>query len=550
MLSRGITLSLILLVAPSPCFAPEPVVLSHSPARNALGQSVMAPIILNFDQPLNTSTVNFHSFRAFGKWSGPVAGFITFSNANHTVTLTPINPYSAGESVTVMLGNTVQSADGTPLRAAGYSWQFWVAARPATLQFRLVDVLNTRSTPGQPTTAYGGVGTDLDGDRFLDITIVNEATDDLRVFMNSADGSGLFGPFLTPPSPVGNVPSPCEAADFNNDGRADIAVCNTVDTRVSVLLGNGDGTYAPQQTITVGSAPRGLAILDADGDGDPDIVNSNNSSNNMSVILNNGNGIFGAPAFFEGGGNGEWSVAAADMTSDGILDLVIGCRTSNTIVVRRGLGGGVFQFVSSRAANGSPWQIATGDFNGDGHADVATSNSSSATGSILFGDGAGNLSAPVTSPMDPFPIATDVGDVDGDGDLDWCTSSYNGDWFLYTNNGNGTFTFNQEFLSSAAASCALILDVDNDGDMDLALIDELADEVLIMKQRGPRTPGDVNCDGAVNVLDINAFVLAITDQAAYTAAYPDCIYLNADLSGDNRVNILDINPFITLLAGP
>ncbi|TWT45205.1 FG-GAP repeat protein [Phycisphaerae bacterium RAS1] len=548
--SRIAVAALLLSLAPRLVLAPQPNVASHVPARNALTAAVDASISVTFDQPINLGSITPASFKAFGKWSGAALGAYSFSNADQTVTLTPAQPFSAGESVMAVLANTIEAADGSPLRAAGFSWQFWVAAKPATLAFRQVDVLTTRTTPGQPTTAYGGVGADLDGDRFLDITIVNEDTDDLRVFMNSADGSGLFDPFMTPTHAVGNVPSPCESADFNGDGRADIAVCNTVDTRVSVLLGNGDGTYQAQQAITVGSAPRGMAVLDADGDGDVDIVNSNNSSNNMSLILNNGAGVFGAATSFEGGGTGEWSVAAADMTSDGIMDIVIGCRSSNTIVVRRGLGGGVFQFVSSRAAGGSPWQIATGDFNGDGHADVATSNSGSATGSILLGDGAGNLSAAVTSPMDPFPIATDVGDMDGDGDLDWCTSSYSGDWFLYTNNGNGTFTFNQEFISTSAASCALLLDIDNDGDLDLGLIDEIADEILIMKQRGPRTPGDMNCDGALNVLDINPFVLALGDAAAYAAAYPDCLASNADTNGDTQVNVLDINPFVALLAGP
>lgn len=86
-------------------------------------------------------------------------------------------------------------------------------------------------------------------------------------------------------------------------------------------------------------------------------------------------------------------------------------------------------------------------------------------------------------PTDPFPLATDLGDVDGDGDLDWVPSSFLGDWSLFTNDGLGNFTFRRSFPASQAASCALMFDSDNDGDLDLALIDEVADEVILVINR-------------------------------------------------------------------
>lgn len=61
--------------------------------------------------------------------------------------------------------------------------------------------------------------------------------------------------------------------------------------------------------------------------------------------------------------------------------------------------------------------------------------------------------------------------------------------------------------------------------------------------------GDLNCDGAANVLDINPFVLAILDPVAYAATYPGCNRLNADINGDGAANVLDINPFVALLLG-
>lgn len=82
------------------------------------------------------------------------------------------------------------------------------------------------------------------------------------------------------------------------------------------------------------------------------------------------------------------------------------------------------------------------------------------------------------------PKSVKVGDLDGDGDLDWVTSSYQGDWRVFTNDGDGTFTFSREFTAPTAASCALLFDFDNDRDLDIALIDELDDVVILMKNSG------------------------------------------------------------------
>ncbi|MEE8141668.1 MAG: FG-GAP-like repeat-containing protein, partial [Planctomycetota bacterium] len=102
-------------------------------------------------------------------------------------------------------------------------------------------------------------------------------------------------------------------------------------------------------------------------------------------------------------------------------------------------------------------------------------------------------------------LATDLGDLDGDGDLDWILASFNGDWRLFVNIGQGMFQFQQEFPAPDAASCSLMMDFDNDGDLDLALIDELEDVVILMQQQGPIVPefvrGDCNQDDMMDIAD-------------------------------------------------
>ena len=468
-------------------------VVDVEPQAHSLTAPTGTSITVSFDQPVNPATIEARqSFWAFGRWSGAADGTFSFADGNQTVILTPDRAFSAGETVMVVLSDSIQAMDGSPLRPGGFSFQFWTRSAPSTLEFEEIQRFSTRTDSGVTTQSYGGFASDLDEDGFMDLTIVNEDTADLRVFLNTGNFSGTFESMLTPTA-AGGRPSPSEPSDFNADGHVDVCTANITGDSVSIFLGNGDGTFAPQQQISVGDGPRGIAVLDVDGDGDTDIVNTNSGSNSLSLLRNNGSGVFGAPEFFGSGTDGEWALAAADMNDDGLLDLVVGGRDSATVRVYLSAGDGSFAPQASQSSGGGVWMLVLGDVNGDGTEDVALVNGFDDLGAILLGDGQGGLGAPTTHATDPFCLATDLADLDGDGDLDWITASFNGDWFLFENNGSGSFTFDQALAATSAASCSLALDVDNDGDLDLALIDEIADEVVVMVH--PGNPTAIFIDG-------------------------------------------------------
>ena len=152
---------------------------------------------------------------------------------------------------------------------------------------------------------------------------------------------------------------------------------------------------------------------------------------------------------------------------------------TDVYIVPTGGGSGELQ-----DAGGGPWMLVTGDLDRDGREDVATVNGRSNTAAVLRGDGRGGLEAPRVYPIAPFGLASDLGDMDGDGDLDWLTSSYSGEWRLLENRGDGVFEERALFRAPRAASCALPFDADADGDLDLALIDEEADEVIVLRNGG------------------------------------------------------------------
>jgi hypothetical protein len=172
------------------------------------------------------------------------------------------------------------------------------------------------------------------------------------------------------------------------------------------------------------------------------------------------------------------------MDDDGLLDLVIGFQSSQSIRVNRANGDGTFTPLASQGAGGQVWMLNAADIDGDGDEDVVVVNGLSNNGGYLKNNGDGTLAPVITTPTDPFSLGSDLGDLDGDGDLDWITASFSGDWQIRTNNGAGVFTFLTEINSPQAASCSIPMDFDNDGDLDLALIDELADVVILMRNSG------------------------------------------------------------------
>ena len=225
-------------------------------------------------------------------------------------------------------------------------------------------------------------------------------------------------------------------------------------------------------------------MLDVDGDGDIDVAANSGPMGDFAVLLNDGSGVFGAAQQHGSGNATPRGLAAADMNEDGILDLVSGRLSSEVAIVWTSDGDGAFTAGNPTDVGGRVWMLVLGDVNGDGHEDVSAANSASNNGAILAGDGNGGLGPAQTHPTDPFPLATDLGDLDGDGDLDWIVASFNGDWSLFLNDGAGGYTFDREFPAPIAASCSLMVDMDNDGDLDLALIDELADEVILQHNLG------------------------------------------------------------------
>jgi hypothetical protein len=455
-------------------------VVGTAPARHALASRSSA-VRIDFDRPVDATSLLGADLCVFGRNSGPHAGSLVLSPDLASATFTPARPFLGGEMVGVMLSRNVRGIDGATLEPAGYAWQFWIRPTPSQRQLTEIASFSNRIA-GAQTRIYGAAACDFDRDGYVDLATVNEVSADVRTFLNRGDGSGLYDPML-PPVPIGIEASPNDVADLDHDGAPDLAAGAAVTDDAWVLLGDGAGGFAPVTGWPAGSEPHGVALIDVEGDGDQDLVVANRASNDLCLRLNDGNGGFGPPSFFEGGVNGEYYLAVGDMDEDGLLDLVVSGRDGDHLRVLLAQGDGTFAFSGPAfPSGGHTWVVQLGDVNGDGHLDASCANAQSFNGSILLGNGAGGLGAPSTVAIGAHTVSTDLGDLDGDGDLDWVISSFGGGfWRVYVNDGLGNFAFAEQIPAPSNPSCAVLYDGDGDGDLDLALTDEIADVIVLMR---------------------------------------------------------------------
>jgi len=202
-LALSLAAAAVLLVGAYTSAGPtELAVVATTRARHTLAAPTTT-IAIDFDRAVRPSSVDAASFRVFGRGTGTKTGSFAFSNGNQTVTLTPSEPFSAGEVVTVNLSHDLVAADASPMRSAGFAFQFTIAAVPGPRTFQFLNAMSNRTNPGTSTRIYGAQATDLNHDVYLDLATVNEDSGDVRVFLNLADGTGLYNVSFLSPEPIG-----------------------------------------------------------------------------------------------------------------------------------------------------------------------------------------------------------------------------------------------------------------------------------------------------------------------------------------------------------
>ncbi|MEU4153599.1 FG-GAP-like repeat-containing protein [Streptomyces sp. NPDC026659] len=290
---------------------------------------------------------------------------------------------------------------------------------------------------------------DVNGDGHKDVVSQDSRGKVALVWLG--DGSGALGAGaavqLNPTSGcdttsdnpcVARFPTDVAVGDFDEDGKPDLVTSNANTNNVSVVLGDGDGTFgaATQFGLGGGTNPQGIAAADLSGDGHLDLVTANLSTGTLSVLPGDGHGGFGAASSVSAGMTLPSKLKLADVNEDGKPDaVVVAPGSQGQVAVLLGDGAGGFNAASVLSAGANLSSASVSDLNGDGHVDLVVSSADSDEVVVLEGDGTGAFGSPLAFGLNggDNPQATAVADLDGDGRPD-----------VVTANGNSSATFTND----------------------------------------------------------------------------------------------------------
>ena len=288
--------------------------------------------------------------------------------------------------------------------------------------------------------------------------------------------------------PAGSGPNYPEVLDTRGNGIQDIAVTDFNGNAVSVLLGNGDGTFGPPTSYAVGAGPGGIWNTDMNGDGIPDIETANYLGNSVSVLLGNGDGTF-KPAINTPVSGGPFSLRVGDYNNDGIPDIITGNYPSSTVTVLLGNGDGTFQSAGSLSTGANPVAIEGDDFNRDGNLDFATANQSANTISVFLGNGDGTFQARHDyATGGDFANGIEHQDFNRDGYPDLVVgNTISNTVSVFLNNGDGTFGSPEIIPVAGGPTQPVAADFNIDGNPDFAVANQGNNTVSVFLGNGDGT---------------------------------------------------------------
>lgn len=319
---------------------------------------------------------------------------------------------------------------------------------------------------------------DFNRDQKPDLVLVNAPADfgqgNISVLLGNGDGT-----FRNPVQYAAGVgTTSLTVADLDGDGNPDVVVANSDTAHVTtgalnVFIGKGDGTFRTATTYDFGRGAASVAVADLNGDGKVDLAVSTFDRTTIpgpatvSVFLGNGDGTFGAPNAFVTGAAG--SIIAEDFDGDGQVDIAVASSVNNTVSLLLGAGDGTFRSQVDFGAGNSPRSLVAGDFNGDGHIDLITPNFNSDSAGLLLGNGDGTFQTRIDYAVSEQPVSMVVGDFNGDGKSDLASADTYGEGIsLLLGNGDGSFQKSAPYPSDFLPVAVVAGDFNGDGKTDLA----------------------------------------------------------------------------------
>lgn len=433
----------------------------------------------------------------------------------------------------------------------------------------------------------GIVAADFNHDGNIDLATSNAGGNSVTVLKGSSAGSFT----LASTQSAGTDPIGISLTDVNSDGNPDVVVYDasnsnsTTQGAIAVLLGNGDGTLQIPQIANLTTVPGTLAaVADFNRDGKPDLAITEQSSNQVTLLLNNtlptpypGGRSFSAPhQLINGYGNMADSVAVGDFNHDGLQDLAVSYLEDNAVrvLLNNGTGPSNFNPATAYTVGKQPYFIAAADLNADGYDDLVTVNTTDGTVSVLLNNGVtspGTFGTAQTYPVGRLPFQVAIGDLNGDGIPDLAVTNMGGNSVsILFGAAGGTFTTGPTLATGVNPFGVAIGQFDHSGYPGIAVTCYHTSQLYVFPNNGNGTfgtpfitttgssptsvvVGDFNRDGKLDIVTGNSIAndvsfFAGTGTGSFAAAvtspalnFPVSIAAG-DINGDGILDLVAVAP--------
>ncbi len=346
---------------------------------------------------------------------------------------------------------------------------------------------------------------DVDGDELDDIAVANSDDDTVSVLVGT--GSGEFidtGATYE----VGLYPFAIVIVDVNGDGNGDIVTSDENEDTVSVLVNDGFGSFSARAAFDTGSSPQGLVVRDFDGDGKRDLATANYVDETVTILKGSGTGNFTREQDDIPVGEGPVGLNSGDLDGDGKLDLVVtntvgGLDSNGSLSLLKGNGNGTFvvqpEFVLPEicgAIGCLPWAVEIEDFDGDSKADLVTTNQDGDSVAIFRGNGDFSFQAPTVIEVSTTPAASALADFDGDGKVDIVTIGSDDDLVtVLLGGGDGTFAEGIDFDTGLTPMGIAVGHFNADSKPDMVIATQDDDAITVFLNVATAAPCGGDCDG-------------------------------------------------------
>jgi hypothetical protein len=458
------------------------VVLSTLPSGGGTVSDGSSPVTIAFNGVIDAASLRSSTLKLFGEMTGLHAAQFSINAPDRKAAATPVKKFLTGEHVSAVLTDSLGTASGSIRLLDGYAVTYSVSPTRGSQYHSASGSFTTGAGP------YAVAAGDFNGDGYADIAVVNSRDNTVSVLMNDTHG-GLASQAVYN---VGAFPQALVVADVNEDGAPDIIVANTSGNSLSILLNKnlGDGTFFPATVaIPTGNAPQAVAVGDLNNDGHLDIVTANTIDNTISLYTNDGAAHYTLWKIIQVGSSPR-AIVVADFNNDGASDIAVLNGGSGSITLLTNSHG---TFTASTFAAGSaPVAMTANDFNHDGFMDLVIANGGPNSLSIVLNNCSGGFTPASTVSLYNKPTALYSGDMNGDGAADLAVAQYASASVIntlqvFTNTGSGAFVRGDSVVTGSPTAVTGF-DLNNQGILHLAVTNLLTSKITVINPAPGQTP--------------------------------------------------------------